>query len=325
MLHDGEQDDDVLAPDHVASLIRLYGTDDQAVLRRKVVYTFHARMADRWRDRRVFLAGDAAHLMPPFAGQGMNSGIRDAHNLAWKLAMVVAGGLGEGLLDSYQIERQDHVAQMTQLAIRMGHVMMPRTRLQAFALQTFFRALALYPPASSYFAEMKYKPKPRFHAGFMVPPSRPSRQSFVGRLFPQALVMTAAGFALLDDVLGDGFALVVPPGTSPHLLAQAHLTNETIRQVAILGREDATPVELPIVGVRDLRGDLAALLAGQPQGLYLLRPDRYVAAFLPADDIAAASAEVERLMRETWAQEPAPLRPASATNDDARHPMTASS
>src|SRR5208283_2074166 len=82
MLRDGEQDADVLAADNVSALLRLYGNDDGAMLRRKVVYTFHARMADRWRADRVFLAGDAAHLTPPFAGQGMNSGVRDAHNLA---------------------------------------------------------------------------------------------------------------------------------------------------------------------------------------------------------------------------------------------------
>ena len=136
MLHDGEQDADVLAADNVSALLRLYGNDDKAVLRRKVVYTFHARMADRWRADRVFLAGDAAHLTPPFAGQGMNSGVRDAHNLAWKLAAVVSGRLGDRLLDTYEVERRDHAAEMIQLAIRMGYVMMPRGRLQGFAVRT---------------------------------------------------------------------------------------------------------------------------------------------------------------------------------------------
>src|ERR1700739_4220132 len=145
MLHDGEQDADVLAPDNVAALLRRHGTDDTSVLARKVVYTFHARLAERWRAGRVFLAGDAAHLMPPFAGQGMNSGVRDAHNLAWKLAAVVAGRLGGSVLDTEETERRDHAAAMTQLAIRMGRVMMPRNRPAAIAMQMFFRALALYP------------------------------------------------------------------------------------------------------------------------------------------------------------------------------------
>ena len=110
--------------------------------------------------RQIFLAGDAAHLMPPFAGQGMNSGIRDAHNLAWKIAAVASGHLGERLLDTYEAERRRHAAEMIEMAIRVGHVMMPRNRVQAFALQSFFRVLGLYPAARDYFAEMKYKPKP---------------------------------------------------------------------------------------------------------------------------------------------------------------------
>ena len=302
MLHDGEQDADVLAPDNVAALLRLYGTDDKAVLRRKVVYTFHARMADRWRAGRVFLAGDAAHLTPPFAGQGMNSGVRDAHNLAWKLAAVVSGHLGDKLLDSYEAERRDHAAEMIQLAIRMGQVMMPRGRWQALAFQTFFRALALYPAARSYFAEMKYKPKPRFHRGFLLAPTAPSGQSLVGKLFPQALVMTASGFTLLDDVLGDGFALLAPPGTPPNILARGRpgeAIGPPIRAVAVLDREDTSAVEAPVIAARDLRGDLARLLAGQPAGLYLLRPDRYVAAFFPVADAASAPAGISRLTGET--------------------------
>jgi 3-(3-hydroxy-phenyl)propionate hydroxylase len=300
MLHDGEEDDAVLEPDHVNKLLRLYGTDDKALLRRKVVYTFHARMADRWRAGRVFLAGDAAHLMPPFAGQGMNSGVRDAHNLAWKLAAVVSGRLGDGLLDTYEIERRDHAAAMTQLALRMGRVMMPRSRVAALAMQTFFRALALYPAARAYFAEMKYKPKPRFHRGFLLPQPSAPKASLLGRLFPQALVMTGAGVALLDDVLGDGFALVAPPGTPAKTLSHSPAGAETtlkLRAVAILDKEDAGAVAPPAIAARDFRGELARLLAGQPAGLYLLRPDRYVAAFFPLPEIASAGDAIERLIR----------------------------
>jgi 3-(3-hydroxy-phenyl)propionate hydroxylase len=300
MLRDGEADDDVLAPDRVASLLRLYGNDNHAMLRRKVVYTFHARMAERWRAGRILLAGDAAHLMPPFAGQGMNSGVRDAHNLAWKIAAVVSGYLGSDLLDSYEVERREHVAAMTQLAIRMGQVMMPRSRLQALAVQTFFRALALYPAARSYFAEMKYKPKPRFHRGFLL--AEGPTKSLIGRLFPQPVVMTQAGVALLDDVLGDGFALLAPPSASPRLLRKIDLgaLGLPIRAVAVLDKEDATPVEPPVIATRDLRGELAELLSGQPPGLYLLRPDRYVAGFFPPAEVSAIVENIAGIVRATW-------------------------
>jgi len=191
---------------------------------------------------------------------------------------------------------------MIQLAIRMGQVMMPRGRWQALAFQTFFRALALYPAARSYFAEMKYKPKPRFHRGFLLAPTPSSGDSLVGKLFPQALVVTASGFALLDDVLGDGFALLAPPGTPPNILAGARpgeAIGPPIRAVAVLDREDTSAVEAPVIAARDLRGDLARLLAGQPAGLYLLRPDRYVAAFFPVDDVVSAPAGIAKLTGET--------------------------
>ncbi len=105
----------------------------EAEVVRQVIYTFHARVADRWSKGRVFLAGDAAHLTPPFAGQGMNSGLRDANNLAWKLAAVVRGELGPHLLDTYEVERRDHVWAMIEMALRMGRVMAPRSKAEAFA------------------------------------------------------------------------------------------------------------------------------------------------------------------------------------------------
>jgi 3-(3-hydroxy-phenyl)propionate hydroxylase len=167
-------------------------------------------------------------------------------------------------------------------------------------MQTFFRVLALYPAARSYFAEMKYKPKPKFTRGFLLdPPAETDRTSLVGRLFPQALVMTETGFMLLDDVLGDGFALVASPGAPPSLLAAALRGGAAIplRAVAVLDKEDASPVEAPIVAARDLRGDLAKLLGDHPPGLFLLRPDRYVAAFFPAEQAATVSERIAQLAR----------------------------
>ncbi|WP_220454456.1 bifunctional 3-(3-hydroxy-phenyl)propionate/3-hydroxycinnamic acid hydroxylase [Nocardioides immobilis] len=86
-------------------------------------YTFRAQLADRWRDRNVFLLGDAAHLTPPFIGQGMGAGLRDAANLAWKLAGVLQGHLAPVVLDTYEQERRPHTAQMIRLAIVVGTAM----------------------------------------------------------------------------------------------------------------------------------------------------------------------------------------------------------
>jgi len=93
-----------------------------ARLERHAVYTFSARYADRWRDGRVLVAGDAAHLMPPFAGQGMCSGVRDAANLAWKLDLVLTGHAGEGLLDTYQGERLPSARTAIEFSMELGRV-----------------------------------------------------------------------------------------------------------------------------------------------------------------------------------------------------------
>ena len=129
----------------VQHLMETHEAAPESRIVRTVVYTFHARLADRWSDGRVYLAGDAAHLTPPFAGQGMNAGLRDAFNLAWKLAAVLGGKLGPKLLASYEPERRDHAWSMIEFALNIGRVMSPPNALAAWAIETGFRLLALYP------------------------------------------------------------------------------------------------------------------------------------------------------------------------------------
>ncbi|MGY3563979.1 3-(3-hydroxy-phenyl)propionate hydroxylase [Bradyrhizobium sp. USDA 4463] len=279
MLHDGEDEAVADDPAFVRSLLAQSGPDADASVVRSQVYTFHARIADRWRRGRIFLAGDAAHLSPPFAGQGMNSGVRDAHNLAWKLAAVLRGRLGEGVLDSYQTEREPHARALIQLAINMGRVMMPTSPLQARLVQGAFRIAALVPAVQAYFAEMKHKPKPFYRAGFLTPSVAP----LVGRMLPQPLVERADRRRVrLDEVLGSGFALVAYGPDAERALAAAIVEDTPFAgpRVAVLPSwQNPDPLQPAIdaIVVRDVGGLVAKALPDDVTTVLLVRPDRYVA------------------------------------------------
>jgi 3-(3-hydroxy-phenyl)propionate hydroxylase len=262
-----------------------------------VVYRFHARVAPVWRRGRVLLAGDAAHLTPPFAGQGMNSGIRDAHNLAWKLAAVVGGRADEDLLASYEVERRAHVWSMIRLALTMGRVMGPSSAAAGFVTRAFFDLLRLYPPASEYVLQMRYKPKPRFSKGFLMPRGR-SGGNLHGRLFPQGRVRTADGRSvLLDEVLGTGFALVCLTDDPGHVFGG---WADSIRRelhaacVAVLPRGRSMPLIRGVTLVGDEEGTIAAGTNRAREAIYLLRPDRYVAGTFPVAEAPLIPALIEQ-------------------------------
>ena len=251
-----------------------------------------------------FWSGDAAHLSPPFAGQGMNSGIRDAHNLAWKLAAVVQGRLGPRLLETYELERRKHAWEMIQLALRMGKVMMPRSELNAFALQAAFRLLNAVPRARAYFAEMKYKPKPRFDAGFLaMKGKRAIDVSLIGRLFPQPEVQSAGRVGLLDDFLGKDFALVSLPQTPANLFDRlpADLWPQlNLQRVAIHPPGDSASAPNGVTSVFDIEGEFSRSMRNLPPGLALIRPDRYVAAYLLMENLEGGMREVDEMIARTW-------------------------
>ena len=120
MLAPHETPEQALSEEFISTLLAPWNVDGAVTLERKAVYRFHALITDRWRNGSVFLAGDAAHQMPPFAGQGMCSGLRDAANLAWKLEAVLKGRAKDTLLDTYEIERRPHVKSIIELALMMG-------------------------------------------------------------------------------------------------------------------------------------------------------------------------------------------------------------
>jgi 3-(3-hydroxy-phenyl)propionate hydroxylase len=171
------------------------------------VYRFHARSCTRYDRGRVFLVGDAAHVTPPFVGQGLVSGLRDAANLAWKLAWVAQGRAQPSILESYDPERRPHAKKMIALAKVMGRLVMPRDAPTAVLIHGAMKLARSIPGLRAYTEGLGAKPKPRFERGLFVK----GRGSRLGRggVISQFRVRTPEGLVLRsDDVLGPALALV---------------------------------------------------------------------------------------------------------------------
>ncbi len=310
MLHPDENAEQMLDESRIRAWMRVrVASDADLPIVRKVVYTFHARIASAWRNGRVFLAGDAAHLTPPFAGQGMNSGVRDACNLAWKLAAVVRGELGPRVLDTYAVERSPHAWALIRMALRIGFFMQPKSRVSALLMQGALRVISLYRPARDYVLQLKFKPKPRFRSGFFVPDAVPgvlsSEAMRAGQLLAQPLVELHSGErVLLDEVLGHGYACIgrsAPPGVLAAL--REAFADLPLRFVVVVRKDQPLLRDVPqdCIVVRDCEGVLDSLLNGAGAQALLLRPDRYVLAFLRSPGFSDEMAKVKALFARTWA------------------------
>jgi 3-(3-hydroxy-phenyl)propionate hydroxylase len=267
MLLPGEQPEDLQQDEVIERLIAPFGCGPLEI-ERSAVYRFHGLVAEHWRAGRVLLAGDAAHQTPPFAGQGMCSGIRDAANLAWKLEAVLAGEADAGLLDTYQPEREPHARALIELAIGMGRVVCALDRQAAAARDRDMlarRAAGAPPPP------IRTAP---FANGCILAGS-----AGAGELFPQPTCGQGARLLRLDDGLGEGPWLISrTPAPAASGLAAHHLDE---------------PMLAPF------RADLLRWFETRGAGAVLVRPDRYVFGTGEASELAAAWAAALKPARES--------------------------
>ena len=236
----GEDAAAITKPERIYELLQRWVGPDDVDLERAAVYTFHSALAQKWRHGRLLIAGDSAHLTPPFLGQGMCAGMRDVGNLAWKLARVLAGQSGDDLLNSYQTERSPHVREYIELAVRLGGL-----------INTKAREAALPSAASGEPVRMK-SIKPLLGPGLAPGWNGPARS-----IAPQP---RNADGARLDDRVGYRFTAVLRPDFAASLpeTTRTRLSERDIVMVA-----DDAPEHLSWLDQHGAAG-------------VLIRPDRYV-------------------------------------------------
>lgn len=262
----GDDEEQLVTEDAVYRLISRYGIDrDSIEVLRATVYRHHVRFAARFRDGRVFLAGDAAHAMPPWIGQGMAAGVRDVANLCWKLNSVLHGELPEGVLDSYETERKPHVREVTRRAVLVGRLITERRRPIARVRNGALRALDRIPGFGDWMQDANWIPVARYGAGLQAR----HRAGATGHQIPQPWVTGPDGVRVrLDEALG-GRWILLHAGTAVPQPAW-NLPGVSARTVTPTG---SRPAEGTLV---DSDGVLLPWMHRHGAATLALRPDAYV-------------------------------------------------
>ena len=238
----GEDEATITQPAKVLELLSPWVEPEDVELERVAVYTFHSAIAPRWRSGRLLVAGDSAHLTPPFLGQGMCAGMRDAGNLAWKLGRVLRGRNDDGLLNTYQTERAPHVREYVELAVRLGGL------INTKAMEAALPDSVLEGGEAARMTSIKPRLGPGVADGW---------NGLAGQLARQPVL---ADGTRLDDRVGYRFAALVQPDFAADLPADT------------LGRL----VEREVVVVADNAPGLQTWLQAADASAILVRPDHYV-------------------------------------------------
>jgi len=295
----GETREAMTTPEAVRQLLQPVRHIEPEDITRIAVYTFQARIADRLVDSRILLLGDAAHLTPPFAGQGMNAGLRDTANVAWKVAMVVRGEAEPSLLSTYELERRDHVRAMIQLAVVMGEIIMPNDHKQKQLHNALLSRLSDFPGMREYLLGMKFKPRPRYDVGVFAGLEAPTvPASLVGSMIPQPGFKLDGKTRRLDDVIGPRFALIAQSPTAENFALQnADMLWPELDPVLISTATATNTAPSHIIRGEFIEPDIAFPLLAHRDQLLLVRPDRYAAAAFWPEDAAAVVAAFRNALR----------------------------
>jgi 3-(3-hydroxy-phenyl)propionate hydroxylase len=305
LLKDSQSTQHMEDPATVREHLAHYVDPDEVEVVRALVYQFNALVADSWRDGRVLLAGDAGHMTPQFMGQGMSSGIRDAHGLAWRLDAVMNRGASDRILDSYGSERAPHAKAMIDISVQMRDFVSLQHPVGAKLRNAFVITALRTPKVRDYFHEMRFKPGPAFEAGSFLGQPRGGRSGAQGRLFPQPTVRTIDGrHERLDDLTGAGFALIGIECDPTAYLPQRDLASWDrvgLRTLVLydLGHRpqgmdrSGSRIGPGVIEVEDLHG--IAFPWTKRHGIrkgdvVVLRPDGYVFAVVPASRVCTATA-----------------------------------
>lgn len=300
MLLAGETHEAVLTEEFVHELLAPFRDIKEADIIRKTIYTFHARIADQFRIGRILLAGDAAHLTPPFAGQGMNAGLRDAWNIAWKMACIINGGTSDMILDSYFDERRDPAWAMIQLACVMGDIVMPIEEKQLQFRKQLMQSLQPFPEMQNYLLQMKFKPRPRYKTGlFLDLEAQLYEAAIVGEMIPQPILDTKNGSVLLDTLMGNGFALISQDSDGVAALAkldQQNLLGLSLGKVHLnwQGADKTDTGQLQNTGMIEGTALTKSIRTHRDQ-ILLVRPDRYCAAAIAPENLEQGLADYVKL------------------------------
>ena len=258
----GESVEEMESEAKVWELLKPWAGPEALELVRSKVYTFRSLLAAKWREGRLLIAGDAAHVMPPFMGQGMCSGIRDAWNLAWKLGLILDNKASDRLLDAYQPERMPHVSQIIDLSIYLGKMICIADPDEAEQRDAAFKNRTAPPPPAF----------PHLTGGLLRHTAQGPVQEGAGLLAPHVVVEGEAVQGRFDEVVGLGFVLMM---TSPDPLARFDAatlaTLEAIGLRAVSLASDTVPGTL-----RDTDARLLPFLEKHGWDTAIVRPDFYI-------------------------------------------------